>query len=203
VTGLSRQRSRRCWKPPMNRSFGPVPRASDQDEAPSSASAMWLELTELEQALYVTGSGGQRVFIWNKPPSWCSVFSKVVNAKDIQPLPLMSWAQGRSYEQRQGLDAATGQRCQRCGRTGLRLVVHHPNRLGRKRKRKRGPANVIASGQQQQVKLLCLACHQQHHPDGWRGMPRRRQCVTGELGAATSCLPSSEGAGRRRATVMP
>jgi RNA-directed DNA polymerase len=156
-----------------------------------------------KKALYVIGSKGRRVFIWNKPPQWCSVLSKAVTAKDIQPLPLMSWAQGRSYEQRQGLHAAKGQQCQRCGRTGLRLVVHHPNRLGRRRKRKSGPANVIASGQEQQVKLLCLECHQQHHPDGWRGKPRRRQHVTGELGAATSCLPSSEGAGRRRTAVMP
>ena len=139
-----------------------------------------------KKALYVTGSRGRRVFIWNKPPPWCSVLSKVVKAKDIQPLPLMSWAQGRSYEQRQGLYATKGRQCQRCGRTGLRLVVHHPHRLGRRMKRKSGPANVIASGQEQQVKLLCLECHQQHHPDGWRGKPRRRQHVTGELGAATS-----------------
>jgi hypothetical protein len=98
--------------------------------------------TSGKQALYVTGSRGQRVFIWHKPPpSWCSVF-KVVNAKDIQPLPLTSWAQGRSYEQRQGLDAVAGQRCQHCGQTGLRLVVHHPNRLGRRRKRMRGLANA-------------------------------------------------------------
>jgi len=155
-----------------------------------------------KKALYVTGSRGRRVFIWNKPPPWCSVLSKVVKAKDIQPLPLMSWAQGRSYAQRQGLYATKGRQCQRCGRTGLRLVVHHPHRLGRRMKRKSGPANVIASGQEQQVKLLCLECHQQHHPDGWRGKPRRRQHVTGELGAATSCRPSSEGAGRRRAAVM-
>jgi hypothetical protein len=67
-----------------------------------------------KQAVYVTGSRGQRVFIWNKPPQWCSVLSKVVTAKDIQPLPLMSWAQGRSYEQRQGLDAASGHQCQCC-----------------------------------------------------------------------------------------
>jgi group II intron reverse transcriptase/maturase len=158
--------------------------------------------TSGKKALYVTGSRGQRVFIWNKPPQRRSALSKVVTAKDIQPLPLMSWVQGRSYERRQELYAATGQHCQRCGRTGLRLVVHHPNRLGRRMKRKSGPANVIASGQEQQAKLLCLECHQHHHPDGWRGKPRRRQHVTGELGAAMSCLPSSEGAGRRRAAVM-
>jgi Group II intron, maturase-specific domain len=120
-----------------------------------------------KKALYVTGSGGKRVFIWNKPPQRCSVLSKVVKAKDIQPLPLMSWAQGRSYEQRQVQHAAKGQKCQHCGRTCTKLVVHHPNRLGRKAKRKSGPANVIASGQEQHAKLLCLECHQRHHREGW------------------------------------
>ena len=33
--------------------------------------------------------------------------------------------------------------------------------------RTRGPANVIASGAEQRVKLLCPECHQQHHPGGW------------------------------------
>ncbi len=155
-----------------------------------------------KKALYVTGSRGKRVFIWNKPPQRCSVFSKVVKARDTQPLPLMSWAEGRSYEQRQALHAAKGQTCQHCGRTRTRLVVHHPNRLGRKAKRKSGPANVIASGQEQHAKLLCLECHLRHHREGWRGKLRRRQYVTGELGAATSCTPGSEGAGRRRATAM-
>src|ERR687895_1336791 len=37
---------------------------------------------------------------------------------------------------------------------------------------------------------------------GMRSRGRARQKVTGELGAAKSCLPSSEGAGRRRTSVM-
>src|SRR5262249_35704865 len=155
-----------------------------------------------KKALYVTGSRDKRVFIWNKPPQRSSVLSKVVNAKDIQPLSLTSWAQGRSYQQRQALNSARARMCQGCGRSHVRLVVHHPHRLGRKAKRKTGPANVIASGQEQRVKLLCLDCHQQHHPEGWRGKPRRRRHVTGELGAATSCPPGSEGAGLKRTAVM-
>lgn len=122
-----------------------------------------------KKALYVVGSGNKRVFIWNKPPKRCSVFSKVVKARDTQPLSLMSWAKGRSYEQRQRLYAVKEQTCQHCGQTGSPLVVHHPNRLGRRLKRKTGPANVIASGQEQHAKLLCPACHQQHHTDGWPG----------------------------------
>jgi hypothetical protein len=49
VIGLSRRRSRRCWKLFTNRSFGPVPLASDQDEAPSNAFAMWRKPTKLGQ----------------------------------------------------------------------------------------------------------------------------------------------------------
>jgi len=39
----------------------------------------------------------EQVFIWNQPPKRCSVFSQVV-AKDVEPLPIMAWAEGRSYE---------------------------------------------------------------------------------------------------------
>jgi hypothetical protein len=38
--------------------------------------------------------------------------------------------------------------------------------------------------------------------DGMRSRRRVRQKITGELGAAKSCPPSSEGAGRRRTSAM-
>jgi hypothetical protein len=159
-----------------------------------------------KRALYITSKEGKRVFFWNKPPQRRSVFSGMVDAKDTQPLPLMSWAQGRSLEQRQATQA-TQQSCASCGQASARLIVHHPQRLGRRAQRKSGPANVIASGQEQHVKLLCPACHRQHHPNGWQGPPGPpappRPHDTGELGAAKSCPPSSEGAGRKRATVRP
>ncbi len=154
-----------------------------------------------KRALYVTDKRGKRVFFWNKPPQRQSVYSRVVSAKDIRPLPLMSWVEGRSFERRQALHTEIGQRCQACGQGSPKLIVHHPQRLGRRGKRKRGPANIIASGEEQQVKLLCPACHKQAHPGGWQGTRKPRQHDPGELGAATSCPPSSEGAGRKRAAV--
>jgi len=156
-----------------------------------------------KKALYITAGNGQRVFFWNKPPHRRSVFSATVQATDTQPLPLTSWAEGRSYAQRQVLSAETDQCCQSCGQASAALVVHHPNRLGHRRPRKSGPAHIIASGQEQQVKLLCPECHKRHHPGGWQDKPQLRQQDTSELGAATSCPPSSDGAGWKRATARP
>ena len=80
--------------------------------------------------------------------------------RDVQPLPLTSWAGGHSYEQRMEVCQRSAQRCEQCGTTSPKLAVHHPHRLSRLPKRKRGVAHVIASGQEQHVKLLCPACHQ-------------------------------------------
>jgi group II intron reverse transcriptase/maturase len=120
-----------------------------------------------KQALYITSPKGKRVFIWNKPPGRQSVYSRVVQAKDVQPLPLDSWVEGHSYEQRQDLQTRFKQGCQHCGKSSPKLIVHHPNRLGSLARRKQGPANIIASGQEQQVELLCPECHKLHHPKGW------------------------------------
>jgi group II intron reverse transcriptase/maturase len=122
-----------------------------------------------KRALYTTNETGKRVFIWNKPPQWQSLLSPKVHAKDAQPLPMTSWSDGHSYEQREEARARAQQRCEHCGKISDKLVVHHPNRLGKVAKRKQGQANVIASGQEQQVKLLCHECHKQHHPGGWNG----------------------------------
>ena len=131
-------------------------------------SAYGVEPASHKRALY-TCQGGKRVYLWNKPPPRGSLFSTGVGAKDIQPLPLTSWAAGRSYAQRLEVSRRAGQRCECCDTVATPLVVHHPHRLGHVRKRQRGPANVIASGQDQRVKLLCPACHKQHHPGGWHG----------------------------------
>lgn len=120
-----------------------------------------------KRALYSTGSDGKRVYLWNKPPPWSSLFGGVVGAKDVQPVPISSWAGGHSYEQRVQVRSRSAPYCEHCGTYSSNLIVHHPHRLARVRQRKRGPANVIASGQEQRVKLLCFDCHQQHHPGGW------------------------------------
>jgi group II intron reverse transcriptase/maturase len=125
-----------------------------------------------KRALY-TDKGGKRVFLWNKPPQRRSVFSKKVGAKDIQPLPIAGWSDGHSYEQRMEVRNRSEQQCEHCGQLSPKLIVHHPNRLGKLSKRKEGPANVIASGQEQEVKLLCADCHKQHHPNGWNEKQRK------------------------------
>jgi RNA-directed DNA polymerase len=114
-----------------------------------------------------TSKGGKRVYIWHKPPPRRSIRSGMVEAKDVQPLPLTGWASGHSYAQRVTVKHHAEQRCQHCGAAHPPLIVHHPNRLGKRRQRKQGPAHVIASGEEQRVKLLCPACHKQHHPGGW------------------------------------
>ncbi len=125
--------------------------------------------TSGKQALHTTGQTGKRVFIWNQPPKRCSIFSHVVKAKDVEPLPITGWAEGRSYEQRMEMTHRCEHRCEHCGTLAGKLIVHHPNRLGKLSKRKSGPANLMASGIEQQVKLLCSECHKQHHPGGWSG----------------------------------
>jgi group II intron reverse transcriptase/maturase len=121
-----------------------------------------------KRALF-TDKGGKRVYLWNKPPPRGVLLSAGVEAKDVQPLPLTSWATGHSYEQRLEVHARSQSRCEHCGTSGAKLIVHHPNRLSKVRKCKQGPAKRIASGHEQGVKLLCPGCHLQHHPSGWRG----------------------------------
>jgi retron-type reverse transcriptase len=120
------------------------------------------------RALFTTKPNGKRLFIWHKPPQKQSIFTPRVYAFDARPKMMTAWAGGRSYQQRLALRARYGHRCQGCGKTGDNLVVHHPNRLAKRQQRKLGPANVIRSAQQQQVKLLCPDCHLQHHSGGWR-----------------------------------
>jgi group II intron reverse transcriptase/maturase len=123
--------------------------------------------TSGKRALDTRGSNGKRVYLWNKPPPRNALLSGVVGAKDVQPLPLTSWAKGHSYEQRVQVSSRSEQRCEHCGQCASKLIVHHPHRLRKLRKRKQGPANGMASGQEQRVKLLCFDGHQQHHPHGW------------------------------------
>lgn len=103
-----------------------------------------------KKALYTSnGRSQQRVFIWNKPPRKLSLLGTLVPVKDTQPLPLTSWAGGRSYERREALLADADGCCQHCGRESERLIVHHPHRLRRVTKPAEGPAPTIASGEEQ------------------------------------------------------
>jgi group II intron reverse transcriptase/maturase len=120
-----------------------------------------------KRALYIARPNGKRLFIWNKPPRWKSVLSGQVSARDIRPVTMTAWAAGHSYQQRLELREWCQNRCQHCDKASSRLMVHHPNRLGKCQQRKQGPANIIQSAHEQQAKLLCPDCHRQHHPGGW------------------------------------
>lgn len=130
-----------------------------------------IDPTSGRRALYTRNSKGEQVFLWNKPPQRQTVYSRTVGAKDSQPLVMASWGRGHSIAQRQALLVTKQARCDVCGQSKnsaelAELDVHHPNRLGRRRKRQSGPANVIASGEEQEVKLLCSECHKRHHAAG-------------------------------------
>jgi hypothetical protein len=131
--------------------------------------------TSGKRALYTSTQAGKCLYIWNKPPRRCSLFNNVVQAKDVQPLPMTSWASGRSYAQRMEVYNRSEQHCEHCGNISSTLIVHHPHRLGKLPKRKKGKSNVIASGQQQKVKLLCFECHKLHHPGGWSGKNKKSE----------------------------
>ncbi len=120
-----------------------------------------------KRALYITKPDGKSLFIWNQPPRRRSILSGQVSAQDSRPVVMTGWAGGHSYEQRLELHAQHGNTCQHCGQFSPNLVVHHPNRLAKRQDRKMGPAGLIQSGQEQQVKWLCPDCHRQHHPKGW------------------------------------
>lgn len=120
-----------------------------------------------KRALYITKPDGKPLFIWNQPPRRRSILSGQLSAQDNRPVVMTGWAGGHSYEQRLEQRAQHGNICQHCGQRSPRLVVHHPNRLGKRQGCKKGPARVIQSGQEQQVKWLCPECHRQHHPKGW------------------------------------
>ena len=123
--------------------------------------------TSGKRAWYTTGNAGKRVYLWNKPPPRRSLLSGVVGAKDVQPLPITSWAGRHSYEQRMQVRSRSTPSCEHCGTRSPNLIVHHPHRLAKACQRTLGPANVIASAQEQHVKLRCFSGHQQHHPGGW------------------------------------
>lgn len=120
------------------------------------------------RALYTTRPDGSKLFVWHVPPHKQSILTSRVGAQDNQPVSMTSWAHGHSAEQRENAGARFDNHCQQCGKESEQLVVHHPNRLRKLRQRKLGPANVIQSAQEQEIKLLCPACHQQHHHGAWQ-----------------------------------
>lgn len=105
-----------------------------------------------------------RYFIWHKTPKRLGLSS--IAAKDVQdrPAPInQNWAQGRSQHKKLETQTRAELRCEQCGAIGVMLYVHHPNRLAKAKRVKKGAGNVAQSGMEQQTKLLCHACHMAHH----------------------------------------
>jgi group II intron reverse transcriptase/maturase len=119
------------------------------------------------QALFIhkpglTPTSETRYFVWHKTPRRLT-FATIISVKDKQLYVNTDWAKGRSMQKRLEMRAATNDTCQGCGATKVPLFVHHPNRLRRAKRGKRGNGPIAQSGINQQTKLLCRACHLLHH----------------------------------------
>src|SRR5258708_35535403 len=84
-----------------------------------------------KKALYTTNDTGKRVFLWNKPPKWRSLLNPTVQAKDVHPLPITSWAGGHSYEKLMEAHHRAEGCWQHCGTAADKMVVTQHNRLER------------------------------------------------------------------------
>lgn len=121
------------------------------------------------KGLYVYKPGSPRTpqnryFIWHKPPAYRSVYSREAHgAQDQQAYIDTHWADGHSQTTRRETRLNAKLCCQHCGASGVTLYVHHPNRLGKMRRVKKGNGHVASSGSEQETKLLCRACHMQFH----------------------------------------
>jgi group II intron reverse transcriptase/maturase len=105
-----------------------------------------------------------RYFIWHKTPrrlSLASVAARTV--QDKQAYINTNWANGRSQHKRLETRARAADTCQHCGAMGVPLFAHHPNRLSKAKRVKKGAGPVARSGIMQQTKLLCRTCHLAHH----------------------------------------
>ena len=105
-----------------------------------------------------------RCYLWHKRPKRLSLYVRETQAvQDTKPNLITSWATGHSRSRRLETLAAAAGACQGCGREGVPLVVHHPNRLRNAKRVRKGNGPVAQSGYAQQGKALCQACHLEHH----------------------------------------
>jgi RNA-directed DNA polymerase len=110
-----------------------------------------------------------RYFLWHKTPRRLTFASATVRTvQDRQAFINTDWAKGHSLYQRLETRATADNTCQNCGVTGVPLFVHHPNRLRKATRVKKGACHVAKSGMAQQTKLLCRPCHLAHHHNNTR-----------------------------------
>jgi len=105
-----------------------------------------------------------RYFIWHKTPKRLSLaIGTAAHVQDKQPYVNANWATGRSLHKKLETQTKAELRCESCGATGVTLYVHHPHRLAKAKRVKKGTGHVAQSGMEQETKLLCHKCHMAHH----------------------------------------
>jgi len=105
-----------------------------------------------------------RYFIWHKTlprRQLGSAWNEEV--QDTQPYIDRGWAKGRSQHKKAETRERADRKCEHCGTSGVTLYVHHPNRLVKAKRVKKGMGHVAQSGLEQETILLCRACHTAYH----------------------------------------
>jgi group II intron reverse transcriptase/maturase len=121
------------------------------------------------KALYIHRPGKSptlenRYFIWHKTlPRRQLGLAWIDEVQDTQPYVNPGWAQGRSQHKKAETYQRAERKCERCGISGVTLYVHHPNRLVKAKRVKKGWGHVAQSGFEQGTILLCRACHTAYH----------------------------------------
>lgn len=105
-----------------------------------------------------------RYYIWHKRPQRLSVYAwEAAQVQHVKPRLNTGWATGHSFTQRLQTKAVAQDACQSCGRSDLPLFLHHSNRLRNAKRVRKGYGHVARSGLAQPGKILCQACHLEHH----------------------------------------
>ena len=105
-----------------------------------------------------------RYFIWHKTlPRQQLGLAWKEELQDTQPYINPGWAQGRSQHKKAETQERAARKCEHCGVSGVTLYVHHPNRLVKAKRVKKGSGAVAQSGFEQKTILLCRTCHTAHH----------------------------------------
>ena len=110
-----------------------------------------------------------RYFIWHKTPRRLSLATNTIRqVEDKQAYVNTGWAKGRSQHKKRETRTAANNVCQNCGTSIGPFITHHPNRLAKAKRVKKGWGHVARSGMTQQTKLLCHNCHMAYHHENTR-----------------------------------
>lgn len=105
-----------------------------------------------------------RYFIWHKTlPRRQLGLAWNEEVQDTQPYIDRGWAKGRSQHKKAETRERADRKCEHCGTSAVTLYVHHPNRLVKAKRVKKGMGHVAQSGFEQETILLCRACHTTYH----------------------------------------